>query len=66
MFDRAKRGYKPPKPQKSRINFFMEKTIYDRLEEFCEKNDYKRNELIECILEEFLNKYGTPVYGKKK
>ena len=58
MFDRAKRGYKPPKPQKSRINFFMEKTIYDRLEEFCEKNDYKRNELIECILEEFLNKYG--------
>ena len=44
----------------------MEKTIYDRLEEFCEKNDYKRNELIECILEEFLNKYGTPVYGKKK
>ena len=59
MFDRAKRGYKPPKPQKSRINFFMEKTIYDRLEEFCETNQYKRNELIECILEEFLNKYGT-------
>jgi metal-responsive CopG/Arc/MetJ family transcriptional regulator len=58
MFERAKRGYKPPKPQKSRINFFMDKTIYDQLEAFCEKNDYKRNELIECILEEFLNKYG--------
>ena len=63
MFDRAKRGYKPPKPKKKRINFFMNAMVYDQLELYCENNEYKRNELIECILEEFLNKWGT---NKKK
>jgi hypothetical protein len=37
----------------------MNKEVYDQFELYCETNQYKRNELIECILEEFLNKYGT-------
>jgi hypothetical protein len=58
MFERAKKGFKPPKPKKQRINFFMNKEVYDQFELYCDANQYKRNELIECILEEFLNKYG--------
>jgi len=63
MFERAKKGYKPPKPESQRIHFSLTLDLLQSLETFCEKNDYKRNELIECILEEFLNKYGI---DKKK
>jgi metal-responsive CopG/Arc/MetJ family transcriptional regulator len=59
MFERAKKGYKPPKPQRQRIHFSLTTELLQAFETYCEKNDYKRNELIECILEEFLNKYGT-------
>lgn len=58
MFERAKKDYKPPKPKKQRIHFSMPTDLLQAFETFCEKNDYKRNELIECILEEFLNKHG--------
>lgn len=58
MFERAKKGYKPPKPVRQRIHFSLPSEVLQALETFCEKNDYKRNELIECILEEFLNKHG--------
>jgi metal-responsive CopG/Arc/MetJ family transcriptional regulator len=58
MFERAKRSYKPPKPKKQRIHFSLTAELLQLLESYCDRNEYKRNELIECILEDFLNKHG--------
>lgn len=63
MFERAKKDFKPPKPKRQRIHFSLPSELLQAFETYCETNQYKRNELIECILEEFLNKYGT---DKKK
>lgn len=58
MFERAKIGYKPPKPKKTRVSFFIPDDLLVKFEKYCEDNHYKRNELVECILEEFIMKYG--------
>ena len=58
MFERAKKDFKPPKPKKQRIHFSLSSELLQAFELYCDKNGYKRNELIECILEDFLNKYG--------
>jgi metal-responsive CopG/Arc/MetJ family transcriptional regulator len=63
MFERARKDYKPPKPKKQRIHFSLPLDLLQAFELYCETHGYKRNELIECILEEFMNKYGT---DKKK
>ena len=60
MFERAKKGYKVPKPKKQRIHFSLPEEVLREFEQYCEDNSYKRNELIECILEDFLKRYGTP------
>ncbi len=51
MFERAKKDYKPPKPKKQRIHFSLSLELLQSFETYCEKNGYKRNELIECVLE---------------
>lgn len=58
MFERAKKDYKASKKQ--RIHFSLPEDVLQEFEQYCEDNGYKRNELIECILEEFLQKYGIP------
>ncbi len=58
MFERAKKGYKPPKPVKQRINIYLPPELVEGFTDWCNANGYKRNELIECILEDYLQRYG--------
>ena len=38
----------------------VEPTLLEQLDKFCLDNNYKRNHLIDVMLSEFLDKWGTP------
>lgn len=35
-------------------------TLLNQLDQFCQDHDYKRNHLMDVMLTEFLDKWGTP------
>ncbi len=57
LYEKAKKGYRL-KPLKTRLNVSLqEQTIID-FYNYCKVNGYDRSRLVECILEDFLKKWG--------
>lgn len=38
----------------------VDPTLLEQLDQFCTDNNYKRNHLMDVMLTEFLDKWGTP------
>ena len=57
MYEKAKRGYRV-KPLKTRLNVSLQEQTIKEFYEYCKVNKYDRSRLVECILEDFLKKWG--------
>lgn len=56
-YDKAVKGKRVSRSV-ARFNVMVDPGLLDRLDSFCKENGYKRNQLVDCMLEEFLEKWG--------
>mgnify|MGYP000349598423 CR=1 FL=1 len=59
-YSNAKKGKRITREKIKRFNVMVDPTLLDELDQFCLDNNYKRNQLMDVMLTEFLDKWGTP------
>jgi metal-responsive CopG/Arc/MetJ family transcriptional regulator len=56
----AKKGKRTTRSTVKRFNVMVKPALLEELDQFCIDNNYKRNHLMDVMLTEFLDKWGTP------
>lgn len=60
IYSNAKKGKRITRAKIKRFNVMIEPDLLERLDRFCTDNGYKRNQLMDAMLAEFLERWGEP------